>query len=173
VTTVKLENVHAASPVGPARHGTLGWPGFGGYSPAGVFAKIVDRARKKARRRQTHGVNAAARALVVNLTHTKIAEDLIRADAHMAGAKAVLDAPGGRRHRTPGSGSCAGSEPSEEIAPAPVSSRCSRRPSLNSRSYRSSSMPGVTFATGAAASAASTWSDHRSIARDRCRPETT
>lgn len=55
-----------------------------------MFAKIVDRAKRKAIKRQAYGVDAAARALVVNLTHTKIAEDLTRR-AHMAGAKTALE----------------------------------------------------------------------------------
>jgi hypothetical protein len=90
VTTVELSDVHATSDAGPARHGTLGWPGFGGYSPAGVFAKVVRRTTKKASERQAEGVEATACALVVNLTHTKIAEDLFHG-GHLTDAAKALD----------------------------------------------------------------------------------
>lgn len=55
-----------------------------------MFASVVDRAKRKAARRQTHGVHAAARALVINLAQTKIAEDLTH-DVHMAGAREALE----------------------------------------------------------------------------------
>ena len=85
-TTVEIEDVHEASARGPARFTTVAVPGFSGYSPAGVFRTIVERAEKKARRRQTQGIAADARALVVYLMRTKIAEDLgVR--AHMAQAE--------------------------------------------------------------------------------------
>jgi hypothetical protein len=89
VTSVELTDVRVAPAVGPNRVGTISHPGFGGYSPAGVFASVVDRAKRKAARRQTHGVHAAARVLVINLAHTKIADDLTH-DVHMAGAREAL-----------------------------------------------------------------------------------
>jgi hypothetical protein len=90
LTTVELDDVHQAPAVGPVRSGTISAPGFSGYSPAGVFRTVVERALKKARKRQTQGVPAAARALVVYLMGTKIAEDLSH-PAHMNGAKVALD----------------------------------------------------------------------------------
>jgi hypothetical protein len=90
VTTVELEDVQEASPLGPARQGTISYPGFSGYSPAGVFRTVVERAQKKAKRRQAHGVAASARALVVYLMGTKIAEDLSH-PAHLSGAEAELN----------------------------------------------------------------------------------
>jgi len=89
LTTVELNDVQPAPDLGPARRGTISYPGFGGYSPAGVFATIVERAQKKARKRQAQGVPAAARALVVYLMGTKIAEDLLH-PAHTKGAEAAL-----------------------------------------------------------------------------------
>ena len=71
------------------RRGSISYPGFGGYSPAGVFRTVVERAQKKARRRQAHGAAAAARALVVYMMSTKIAEDLLH-PAHMKGAEKAL-----------------------------------------------------------------------------------
>ena len=90
VTTVELTDVRASSPVGPVRTGALSPPGYGGYSPAGVFKKVVRKALRKARRRQVQGVTASARALVVYMIGTKIAEDL-KHPAHMKGAEAVLE----------------------------------------------------------------------------------
>jgi hypothetical protein len=90
VTSVELEDVQEASPLGPARPGTISYPGFSGYSPAGVFRTIVERAQKKAMRRQAQGVAASARALVVYLMGTKIAEDLSH-PAHLRGAEAEGD----------------------------------------------------------------------------------
>jgi hypothetical protein len=90
MTSVELDDVEPASPEGPARRGTFSYPGFSGYSPGGVFRKVVDRAAKKARRRQTHGLTTTVRALVVYLMGTKIAEDLLH-PAHMDNAKAALD----------------------------------------------------------------------------------
>ncbi len=89
ITTVQLTDVKEASAIGPTRAGSLSAPGFSGYSPAGVFATVVDRAKRKAAKRQTHGVHAALRALVVNIAQTKIAEDLTH-PAHMDAAKAAL-----------------------------------------------------------------------------------
>jgi hypothetical protein len=90
VTTVEVDDVKQASPRGPDRRGAVSTPGYGGYAPAGVFRTVVERAEKKARKRQTYGVTAQARALVVYLMGTKIAEDLIR-PAHMKDAEAALD----------------------------------------------------------------------------------
>jgi hypothetical protein len=90
VTTVEVENVEQASPRGPARWGAFSSPGYGGYSPAGVFRTVVERTEKKARKRQTHGVAAQAHALVVYLMGTKIADDLAR-PVHMSEAEAALD----------------------------------------------------------------------------------
>jgi len=70
LTSLQLTDVREAPAIGPTRTGTLSSPGFSGYSPAGVFATVVDRARRKAAKRQTHGVDAATRALVVNLAQT-------------------------------------------------------------------------------------------------------
>jgi hypothetical protein len=81
-TTVEIEDVRQASAEGPARWTTVAVPGFSGYSPAGVFRTIVERAEKKAWKRQTESVAADARALVVYLMGTKIAEDLA-VPAHM------------------------------------------------------------------------------------------
>ena len=85
-TTVEIEDVREASTEGPARWTTIAVPGFSGYSPAGVFRTIVERAEKKAKRRQAQGIAAGAHALVVYLMGTKIAEDLV-VPAHMAEAK--------------------------------------------------------------------------------------
>jgi hypothetical protein len=90
LTTVELEDVRAASELGPVRRGSISSPGFSGYSPAGVFRKVVERALRKARRRQTQGVSATARALVVYLMGTQIAEDLTH-PAHLSQAEAFLD----------------------------------------------------------------------------------
>ena len=89
ITTVVLDQVRAASKRGPQRSGSISYPGFSGYSPTGVFRTIVDRAQKKARKRQAHGVPAEARALVVYLMGTKIAEDLVH-QGHMPGAEEAL-----------------------------------------------------------------------------------
>jgi hypothetical protein len=90
LTTVELANVRRAVNRGPVRSGSFSYPGFSGYSPAGVFRTIVQRALNKARRRQAHGVPAAARVLVVYMMGTKIAEDLVH-PGHMEEAKAKLD----------------------------------------------------------------------------------
>jgi hypothetical protein len=90
LTRVELDDVQQAADVGPVRTGTISGPGFSGYSPAGVFRTVVERALKKARKRQTQGMPAAARALVVYLTGTKISEDLTH-PAHMSEAKVALD----------------------------------------------------------------------------------
>jgi hypothetical protein len=90
VTTVQLDDVRQAPELGPVRTGTISTPGFGGYSPAGVFRTIVERAQKKARRRQAQGVRATARALVVYLMGTKIAEDLVRPE-HLSSAETAAD----------------------------------------------------------------------------------
>ena len=83
VTTVEIEDVRRSSEEGPARRGSFSQPGFSGYSPAGVFRKIVRRAQKKASEQQVSGVDASARALVVNLMGTKIADDLVRSEIHL------------------------------------------------------------------------------------------
>lgn len=90
ITTVDLDDVETAPEVGPVRRGTIGYPGFGGYSPAGVFRTIVERSQKKAKRRQTQGVSTSARALVVYLMGTQIAHDLAH-PAHLNQAKSALD----------------------------------------------------------------------------------
>jgi hypothetical protein len=89
-TTIELSDVRTADPtLGPERPVSFSYPGFGGYSPAGVFRTVVERAQKKARKRQAHGAAAAARALVVYMMSTKIAEDLLH-PAHMKGAEQAL-----------------------------------------------------------------------------------
>jgi hypothetical protein len=55
-----------------------------------VYAHPGTPLLKKARRRQAQGVAAAARALVVYMMGTKIAEDLAH-PAHLSGAEAALD----------------------------------------------------------------------------------
>jgi hypothetical protein len=90
LTTVELEDVAAASPSGPIRNGSFSYPGLSGYSPAGVFRTVVERALRKARKRQTEGVTARARALVVYLMGTKIAEDLV-VPAHFREAEKVVE----------------------------------------------------------------------------------
>jgi hypothetical protein len=90
ITTVTLDNVRSALDAGPARNGSFSPPGFSGYSPAGVFGKIVGRAVRKAQARQTHTVGALTRALVVYLMGTSIAQDLTH-PAHLKQAEAVLD----------------------------------------------------------------------------------
>lgn len=91
ITTVTLDDVRTSPDAGPRREGTFSYPGFSGYSPAGVFGRIVERAiRKKAERRQTHTVDAQTHGLVVNLMHTQIAQDLTH-QTHLERAKAVLD----------------------------------------------------------------------------------
>jgi hypothetical protein len=88
-TSVELDNVRLADAF-PVRGSSISYPGLTGYSPAGVFRTVVERALRKARRRQAHGVDAAARALVVYLMGTKIAEDLVH-PAHTKDAEAALD----------------------------------------------------------------------------------
>lgn len=90
LTTVKLDDVEQAPGNGPLRRGTISYPGFGGYSPAGVFRRTVERSQRKARRRQTSGVAASARILVVYLMGTQIAEDLAH-PAHLREAEQALD----------------------------------------------------------------------------------
>ena len=90
LTTVEIEDVERSPGHGPVRYGSYSYPGFSGYSPAGVFRTIVERAQKKAKKRQAEGVDASARALVVDLTGTKIAEDLLRSPAHMRGAEEAV-----------------------------------------------------------------------------------
>ena len=90
LTTVELDDVEEAPDNGPLRRGTIGYPGFSGYSPAGVFRRTVERSQRKARRRQTEGVPAAARILVVYLMGTQIAEDLTH-PAHFKQAEQALD----------------------------------------------------------------------------------
>jgi hypothetical protein len=43
LTTVELDDVEEAPDARPLRRGTIGYPGFSGYSPAGVF----DRRRRR------------------------------------------------------------------------------------------------------------------------------
>ena len=85
VTTVELVDVKE----GGRRNGTIGYPGISGYSPAGVFRTVVERALRKARRRQTKGIAASGRALVVYLMESKIAEDLV-VPAHNREAEEVV-----------------------------------------------------------------------------------
>lgn len=91
LTTVEIENVERSSEQGPARRGSFSYPGFSGYSPAGVFRTVVERALKKAKKGQASGVDANARALVVNLMGTKIAEDLVRTEVHLNQAAEAAD----------------------------------------------------------------------------------
>ena len=79
-----------SSELGPARFGSLSYPGFSSYSPGGVFRKIVRRAQNKAKERQTSGVDAKARALVVDLTKTEIAGDLTRSAVHLRDAEEAV-----------------------------------------------------------------------------------
>lgn len=90
ITAVELEDVEEASLRGPARRGRISYPGMSGYSPAGVFRTIVKRALKKARKRQTEGVAASGRALVVYLMESKIAQDLV-VPAHNRQAEEVVN----------------------------------------------------------------------------------
>lgn len=90
VTKLEVTNVRSAPAIGPTRHGTFSYPGFSGYLPAGIFRRIVERARSKASRRQVEGVPGATRGLVVYLMGTKIAEDLARR-AHLEQAAEALD----------------------------------------------------------------------------------
>jgi hypothetical protein len=96
LTTVELEDVRLPPALGPQRGGSYSYPGFSG-SPAGVFRKVVQRALRKAERRQTEGVSADARALVVSLMHTQIAEDLVH-PVHLAEAEEVLADVDPRQH---------------------------------------------------------------------------
>jgi hypothetical protein len=90
LTTIELEDVEEAPDAGPLRRGTIGYPGFSGYSPAGVFRRTVERSQRKARRRQTQGVPASARILVVYLMGSQIAKDLTH-PAHLRQAEQALD----------------------------------------------------------------------------------
>ena len=90
LTTVEVADVELAPPLGPRREGSFSYPGFSGYSPAGVFRKKLNQALRKANRRQTHGVSARSRALVVYLMGTKVAEDLAH-PAHLSGAEEALE----------------------------------------------------------------------------------
>lgn len=88
-TKVEITDVTEAGPRGPDRPGCFSYPGFSGYSPAGVFAKVVAKTMEKAEQRQATRVDAA-RALVVYLGQSKIAQDLVH-PAHHREAKAVLE----------------------------------------------------------------------------------
>lgn len=90
LTSVELDDVEEAPDAGPLRRGTIGYPGFSGYSPVGVFRRTVERSQRKARRRQTEGVPASARVLVVYLMGTQIAGDLTH-PAHLSQAEQALD----------------------------------------------------------------------------------
>lgn len=90
VTTVEIDDVQRAALQGPRRHASFSYPGFSGYSPAGVFAKVVKNALRKARRGQARGVTADARALVVNLMETQIADDLTH-PVHLGQAEQHLE----------------------------------------------------------------------------------
>jgi hypothetical protein len=90
LTTVSLTNVRAAPAAGPVRTGAISYPGFGGYSPAGVFRDVAFRARTKARKQQAQAMGTDLRVLAVYLMGTKIAEDLAH-PAHLTGAAAALD----------------------------------------------------------------------------------
>jgi hypothetical protein len=89
LTTVKVEDVHAAPACGAIREGGIGYPGFGGYSPAGVFTTIFGRAKKKASRRQVFGIQASGRAMVVQLDR-RIAEDML-VPTHITEATSALE----------------------------------------------------------------------------------
>jgi hypothetical protein len=90
LTTVELDDVAEAPDAGPLRRGTIGYPGFSGYSPAGVFRRTVERSQRKAKRRQTQGVPASARVLIVYLMGTQVAEDLSHR-AHLGQAEQALE----------------------------------------------------------------------------------
>ena len=89
LTTVELDDVEAAPDAGPLRRGSISYPGFSGYSPAGVFRRTVERSQRKAKRRQTQGVPASARVLVVYLMGTQVAEDLAH-PVHLSQAEQAL-----------------------------------------------------------------------------------
>lgn len=89
-TTVRLDNVREPPDGGPLRQGSFSYPGFSGYSPAGVFRTVVDRTVKKAWGGQTLAADAETRALVVYLMGTQIAKDLTH-PAYLTQAEAVLN----------------------------------------------------------------------------------
>jgi hypothetical protein len=83
---VELDDIAEAPDAGPLRRGTIGYPGFSGYSAAGVFRRTVERSQRKAKRRQAQGVPASARVLIVYLMGTQVAEDLSH-PAHLGQAE--------------------------------------------------------------------------------------
>jgi hypothetical protein len=89
-TTVTISDVRLPPDAGPQRGGTFSYPGFSGYSPVGVFRRIVERTIRKAEKRQTHTIDAETRSLLVNLMQTQIAPDLTH-PAYSKQAEAVLD----------------------------------------------------------------------------------
>jgi hypothetical protein len=89
-TTFSLERVAASRSIGPIRSGNFNRPGPSSYSPTGVFSTVVERAEKKARKRQTLTSDAECRALLVNPMYTEVGEDLLHA-AHHAEAGKVLE----------------------------------------------------------------------------------
>lgn len=91
VTTIELSEVTAAPKAGAARQGSISHPGFSGYSPAGVFGKLVKKALRKAKQKQTHGLAAAGRVQVVYIEGNQIAHDLNH-PAHRKAAAAHLQA---------------------------------------------------------------------------------
>jgi len=78
-TTVTLEQVRDSRHEGLSRLIAFSPPGYIAYSPAGVFAEVVAKASKKARRGQAHASPAATRGLLINLMSSSFAEDLLRA----------------------------------------------------------------------------------------------
>ena len=90
-TTFSLSDVSPSSPDGPVRFGSVSAPGPSGYSPSGVFRTIVERAVKKSKRRQTATSVAPTRALLVNLMHTHVADDLLHPAHHREATEALGD----------------------------------------------------------------------------------
>jgi hypothetical protein len=96
ITEVELAEVHDAH-VPPVRSGSFSYPGFSGYSPEGVFRGIVDRAVRKAKRRQVDALPTSARALAVYMMGTQIAADIVQ-PPHLDDAGRILEEIDPRDH---------------------------------------------------------------------------
>lgn len=89
-TTVELESVRDSDGM-PARLIARGGPGYSGYSPAGMFRRIIERqVHSKAARRQAAAAPTGLRGLVVDLSRTVGIADDLRHPAHRQQALDVL-----------------------------------------------------------------------------------
>jgi hypothetical protein len=90
VTRVELEHAQRNDRF-PRRRVVAGGPSLSGYSPSGVFRRIVDRkVPRKARRAQSQLPGADVRALIVDLGRSQVAH-YVRRQAHRPEPRKVLD----------------------------------------------------------------------------------